>query len=469
MIRQFLSIPLIVFATGRILCGAEISSVPSAIGTDDVFASDKVWNIHLRFTSDQWKAMEPTEGARAERGRNQSFLVGPEGGRNGIAAAFGIKFDYVHADLEFGSRHFNDVGVRYKGNGTFLTSRDGLKRSLKIDMNRFINGQKLAEMKQVNLHNSVRDPSGMNEVIAYDLFRAARVPAPRTAYAKVFVTVPDLHEQKYFGLYNLVEDIGSHFIEKHFGTKDGALLKPVTPELFGDLGGEWSSYNQTYDPKGALSDKQKDRIIETCKFVSGSSADDFEARLGEYFDLENVARYFAMTVWLSDLDGILGPGQNYYLHLHPETRKFSFIAWDQDQSFGQFPRGRQEQREQLNIHTPWNGRNPFLEKLFAAASFKSKYLEMLGELNQSVLQPGGIHPQVDGLATLLRDPIKEESEVRLEGFEKAAAGKIFEVVMGPGYREPVPTTPIKPFVEKRWKSVDDQLAGRAEGETIRGR
>ncbi|GEM_PF-139095 len=48
-------------------------------------------------------------------------------------------------------------------------------------------------------------------------------------------------------------------------------------------------------------------------------ASDFAAKLGDYLDIENFARYMALTAWLTDLDGILGPGQNFYLYLHPKT------------------------------------------------------------------------------------------------------------------------------------------------------
>ena len=170
----------------------------------NVFQLTNIWNVHLTFTPDQWAKMEPEERSRTQPRSpgSGSFLQGPEGGRNGIIAAFGVTFDYVRADLEFGATRFKDVGVRYKGNGTFMSSRNTLKRSLKIDLNEFVKGQKLAGMPQINLHNAVRDPSSMNEAIAYRLFRNAGVPAPRTAYARVFVTVPGEHDRRYFGLYN---------------------------------------------------------------------------------------------------------------------------------------------------------------------------------------------------------------------------------------------------------------------------
>lgn len=463
------AVPLVVLCATVSLRGAEPSPDRSVPRAEEVLDATKVWDVHLTFTPEQWKAMEPVQGSRPERGRNRSFLQGPEGGRNGIAAAFGIEFAYVRADLEFGPHRFKEVGVRYKGNGTFLSSREGLKRSMKIDMNQFVKGQKLGGMTQINLHNSVRDPSNMNESIAYRLFRDGGVPAPRTAHAKVFVSVPDLHDRKYFGLYNLVEDVGKHFVEQHFGTTDGALLKPVTPDLFGDLGDDWDAYNQTYDPKSKLSDEQKKRIIETCKFVSSSSQERFAAAIGDYFELENLARFMALTAWMSDLDGILGPGQNFYLHLHPTTRKFTFIPWDQDQTFGQFPRGTQDQREKLSIRTPWNGENRFLGRIFAVEAFQTRYRALLGEFNGSILQPERIQRQVDALASVLRAPIGEESAERLAGFDKAVAGETVAVVMGPGFREPVQSKPIKQFTPARWKSVDDQLAGRAEGERISGR
>ena len=66
-------------------------------------------------------------------------LQGPEGKRNGLASAMGIEFVYVHADLEFEGQLLKDVAVRYKGNGTFMESRNSLKRSLKrslkLDLN----------------------------------------------------------------------------------------------------------------------------------------------------------------------------------------------------------------------------------------------------------------------------------------------------------------------------------------------
>jgi len=443
---------------------------PAATGLKpgDVFLTTNIWAVHLTFTAEQWQAMEPKQGARPARPFGTGgMLLGPEGGRNGILAAFGTQFDYVHAALEFGTNRFQDVAVRYKGNGTFMTSQNSLKRSLKIDLNHFVKGQKLAGMSQLNLHNSVRDPSFMNEAVAYRLFRDGGVPASRTAYARVFVTVPGKYDRKYFGLYDLVEDVSPAFLKERFGSAKGALFKPVTPSLFSDLGDDWKNYNQTYDPKDALSDADKQRVIAFAKIVSKADDAEFAAKLPDYLDLDKFARYMALTAWMCDIDGILGVGQNYYLWLHPKTQRFVFIAWDQDQTFGQFPRGStQEQREQLSIQRPWSGDNRFLERVFKTDAFKKAYLARLQEFNGSLLKPDRLSRQVDELAAVLRAPVQEESPEKLAELNRAAAGERVTTYVGPVSFGGQLVKPIKSFAAARAQSVSEQLAGKSEGQTI---
>jgi hypothetical protein len=178
-------------------------------------------------TADQLRAGLVATFNLPDANRPRRSLLGAEVQHNGLAAASGIEFEYVHADLDFAGRSFTNVAVRYKGNGTFMQSRNSLKRSLKIELNQYVKGQKLAGLTKLNLHNCVTDASWMNEVLSHRLLHGAGVPAPRTAYACVFITVPGKFEAQYFGLYSLVEDLDKHFAEERFGTKEGTIFKPV--------------------------------------------------------------------------------------------------------------------------------------------------------------------------------------------------------------------------------------------------
>jgi spore coat protein CotH len=395
------------------------------------------------------------------------MLQGPEGKRNGIASAMGIEFTYVHADLDFEGQPFKDVAVRFKGNGTFMESRGSLKRSLKIELNKYVKGQKLAGQVKLNLHNNVTDASWMNEPLSYRLYRDAGVPASRTTYARVYLTVPGKYDHQYVGLYSLIEEVDKNFIGERFGTRRGALFKPVTPFLFSDLGPDWAKYKHTYDPKTPLFDDQIQQVIDFCRLVSHADDAEFASRLGDFVDLEELARFMAVMVWLSDMDGILGPGQNLYVYLHPKSQLLEFIPWDQDHSFGQFPmRGTQEQRENLSILKPWDGENRFLERVFKVEAFKKLYLTRLAEFSETIFRPERFARQVDEVTSVIRPAVQEEDTAKLGRFDKVVAGEVLQgrgfgpFGGGPGI------TPIKPFAIVRTASVRDQVAGRSAGQTV---
>src|SRR6266540_3933431 len=68
--------------------------------------------------------------------------------------------------------------------------------------------------------------------------------------------------------------------------------------------------------------------ISLAKFVTSASDAEFASGLGDYLDIDEFARFMAVNVWLCNMDSILAMGQNFYVYLHPETKKFMFLPWD---------------------------------------------------------------------------------------------------------------------------------------------
>ena len=145
--------PLLARAAAALLVGfvvllpvAPVASSEQATRVTDItpaefFTTTKVWDAHLTLTADAWRAMQPRNGAGGGGGGfGFGRMLGPEGGRNGVAARQGIEFDYVHANLELGPWRFDDVAVRYKGNGSYLRARGSEKISLKVDLNKYVKG-----------------------------------------------------------------------------------------------------------------------------------------------------------------------------------------------------------------------------------------------------------------------------------------------------------------------------------------
>lgn len=397
-------------------------------------------------------------------------LQGREGQRNGLSAARGISFEYAKGTLNFEGAELKEVAVRYKGNGTFMDATASDKKSLKLNLNEFIKGQKVSGLSKLNFHNNVTDVAAMHEPISYELYRAAGVPAPRTAYVKVTLNADGAHTNRFLGLYSIVENPDNQWAEHNFKTKKGAIFKPVTRELFKYQGEDWAKYNQAYDPKTELTAKQKQRVFDFAKLVTEASDEDFARRLPEFLDIDEFSRFMATTVWLSSTDSILMMGQNFIVYLNPKTDRFLFVPWDLDRSFGNF---FTPSPEKMSIKQAWAEDNRFLERAMKVPAVNEAYRARLKEFSETIFKPEKIGARVDQLARILRPIVQEEDPGKVERFDKFVAGIVPEQPAneGPGgfpRRFGMQAKPIKVFVKERSESVLAQLAGKEEGQPLGG-
>lgn len=403
------------FAAPQDATPTNITSISSA----DFFTTTKVWQAHLSLTAEAWEAMQPRQGQGNGFGFRGNRFLGPPGGRNGVAARQGIEFDYVRATLRIADWTFRDIAVRYKGNGSYLrATRAGTdKISLKVDLNKYVKGQKLAGVTTLNFQNNITDVGWMNEVLAYRLYRDAGALAPRTAYAQVYLTVEGQPE-RYLGLYSISENVDDNFFEERFGTKKGAIFKPSTQDLFTDWGPDWAAYNQAYDPKTDLTDAQKQRVIELGRLVSHASDEEFASKIGDFVDLDDFARYFAVLAWLANHDSLLQNGQNFYTYLHPDTNRMHFIAWDQDFSFG-----NSRNNGSWSIYHPWSGNNAFLTRLYAVEAFKSKYLARMAEYSERLFLTERFAGQIAEIGPAIRPSVAIEGAEWLPDLDDVISGR----------------------------------------------
>jgi spore coat protein CotH len=215
------------------------------------------------------------------------------------------------------------------------------------------------------------------------------------------------------------ENVDENFFEERFGTRKGASLKPSTQDLFTDWGAEWNVYDQSYDPKTDLTDAQKARIMALGRLVSRATDEEFAAQIGDFVDLDDFARYFAVLVWLANNDSLLQNGQNFYTYLHPDTNRMHFIAWDQDFSFGNV----RNLATSWSIHQPWSGNNRFLTRLYNVEAFRSTYFARLIEFSERLVGPERFQQQITEIAPAIRPSVEIEGKEWLPEFDQIAAGQ----------------------------------------------
>jgi len=436
----------------------------------ELFQPTNVWDVQLRFTSNQWTKLGPNTVPPVlhfMQPDGSVILRNPKASRNGLAGVFGLDLPWSAGELRFGDATFGDVGARFKGNGTFVTAERGYKRPFKIDLNKHIKSQTLAGRATLNFHNLTADASCLRDTLAYEFFRDAGVPASRTAFARLRLTIEGRFEDRLLGLYVLVENPDAQWAEEQFGVEGTVLFKPVTYELFKDLGDDWQAYEGIYDPKTRIKPKESRRLIALAKLVTHATDSEFGARVGEFIDLDEFARFLACQVLMSNYDGPLNNGQNFLVYLDPRTERFGFIPWDLDHCWGEFPFiGSIGQRERASIWHPWVGQNRFLERMLSVKEVHERYRSELERVRTTLFLPDRLSRKVDELVPLVRPFIEEESRGRLARFEREVGS---ERVDPPENNRSTPSRSgyvLKHFFAARAESVSQQLDGRSEGVTL---
>lgn len=433
----------------------------------DLYKMTNIWEARLGFTREQWKALQPRGIEPLPNPLLPNGLIllrNPKAPRSGFAGVLGYAYDWTRADFELGGLSFQDAGVRIKGNAGALA---GEKHPFKVDLNRFAKDQNLAGLDELTFNNLLWDHSCLGDALAYEFFRDGGVPAPRTAFAWISASVEKKWENKPLGLYVMIEPVDAEFAKERFGSRRTPIFKPVTYELFKDLGPDWAAYAGIYDLKTKATDAQRQRIIDFSRLVTSANEVEFAAEVGNFLDLDEFARFLAGQVLISTYDGILSTGQNFYVYLDPGSNKLGFIPWDLDSAWGQFWIGKHSELERASLWHPWVGKNRFLERVVSLEEFRIIYRQRLEEMVSGLLVKERFQRRMDELAAVLRPAIAAESDFRLDKFEQFIGAKPVEEPKSKLWRVIGPVSPYLDFVKARAHSAREQLDGKTRGFIIK--
>jgi spore coat protein H len=490
---------------------AEDASVAKAKdNADSIFGLTRVCKIHLHVTADNWKAMQPAKGGFAGFGppRPGGALPGdrpasaeaPKSGTEPKAIAaptappeaprpafrpgsFGYDFEYVKADIEFDGQPIREVGLRFKGNGSYMISAGSRKRPYKIDFNRYVDGQKFHGLQQLNLHNNVMDPTHVRQAFSYRVFEAAGIPAPRTAFAVVSLTIDGECDHEAIGLYTLVEEIDKAFLRHHFQTGQGMLLKPEGTQGLEYKGEDWSGY-AWFEPKSKVKKEDSQRLIDLTRLIAKANDEQFRREIGTLLDTDQFARFLAANTLLANMDSLLTHVHNYYVYLPPKSNKFVFLPWDMDLSLGAFfMAGSAEQLQDLSISHPHVGQDKLIERLLAWNEFDQVYRNHLRKLTESCFgEQGSTTTSLPIIQNALKELIAEDVKRATAAATARGPGGAGPGGFGPGGFGPGGFGPgrgagpggqnmfggqpaLETFLVKRRESITAQLAGKSKGKT----
>ncbi len=459
----------VVFATLALAADATAASEPQPAGdpTAAFFGLTNLHTFHLTIAPEEWTKMETFEQPSANQPFGAPGPGGPGGGERPRALGFGggpqgqprppmmgIEFHEGKARLDFEGKAWGTVNVRFKGNSSFNAARNSLKRSLKLDFNDMEQGRSFFGMTKLNLNNGALDPSVMREALAYEVFRRAGVPASRTAFAKVFITVPGKYARAYAGLYTAVEQVDGKFLKQHFGQKNGLLVKPERINGLPYLGEQWSAYQRQFGEKSDAKPKETKRFIAFVRLLNQANDAEFAAQIGSFMDVEPYLRFLAVQAALANLDSPLLTGHNLYLYLNPATDKLFWIPWDLNEAFGGFlGGGTAADMVDLSIHRPFPRGNRLPERVLALAGATQTYDWILRGLLATNLTAQRLGEEMEAVATVIREAVREDQQLTLAQFERHLSAN-------PG---PAPTVPFQPRRQGAEAGAGPSPGGRGPG------
>ncbi len=417
------------------------------------YAPTKVHEIVLTLTQVEWDSMAPARG-----GGGPGMMVG--------------EFPEIQSTVKIDGKEYV-VGLRFKGNSSYMSSSRGFKRPFKIDLNQFVKDQSIDGLSKLNLNNNFSDRTQVRETLAYEFFRRMGIPTPRTALAKVTLKLEGT--EKVLGLYTLAEQLDTNFLKDHFGTREGMLLKPEGARGGITYAGDtWSRYERSYDPKGKPTPAEKERLIAFAKLVHQADDVTFKKEIGDFLDIDSFAKFLATTVVSSNGDSLLAMGHNFYIWRNPKTNKFHYLPWDLNMAFGGFPIG---DPVKLSVKKPYSGEMKLLDRFLALPEGRAAYEKACREGTKVLTELNALHDSVAAAAK----PIAALDPKEAMGFGPPGGPEGGRPGGGPGGfpgggRPGGPggqggfggTTDLKTFFSQRATSVLAQLDGKEEGVVPQG-
>ncbi len=431
----------------------------------DVFGTDKVWQFHLALSAEEFAAMTPAQAGFPAFGQPPPPRPKPKpGDRETHRSAFNIEFPLAVAAFSADGQTVPKVGLRYKGNSTYLMTARNLKRSLKVDLDKHDDAARFHGLKSLTLNCGVLDPSRGREALAYWVYRAAGVPAPRTAFAEVSLTVPGKYDKEHVGFYTLVESVDKNFLRLHYKNDRGLLMKPERIFTLAHLGDDWERYKDSYQPKREATKAESQRVIDFTKLVNTGTDAEFNKEIANYLDIDAFLKYMAATAVLANLDSFFTLGHNYCLYLHPDTNKFHFIPWDVDLALGNFAfMGTAEQQMDLNLSKPY-AQCQLADRLMANKAFAAQYQTILKEVVPACFDRAKVLAEVAVIEKTLK-PLLERETKAVSARKEPAPGAGFGP---PGGAFGATPPSLRTFVEKRADSIAAQMSGKSKGYTPAG-
>jgi len=231
---------------------------------------------------------------------------------------------WIEVPLEVDGLPRDNVGLRLYGEFGDFRDLDH-KASLLFDFERHDKGNELWGLKTLFLNNLSNEASLVKEYLAYALFRAAGIAAPRVGYATLSVN------GQAYGLYLMVEPSQSDAFLRHWfdGESHGALYAGRNgQDLFVDSVGDFWA--------GPFVDTHKLSLYGLVQSIDWIQSDgDIPAQLDAIFGLQRMVDFMATELVIGHQDGYAWSRNAYDLYRATQSSPWAFLPLSAERTFAE--------------------------------------------------------------------------------------------------------------------------------------
>ena len=325
---------------------------------------------------------------------------------------------YIKADLKVDGRTYRDVGVRFRGNSSWLGVIKKDKKPFKISLDEFVPGQRLLGHRTLNLNNNFLDPSHMREPIVYGVLREF-VSAPRNNFVTLRINGQN------WGLYSNVEQINKDFLKTWFDGTEGVRWrgewqkdeKDQTKTNLSWLGSNVESYKRFYRLQDEGRTDSWQRLVGMIGKLNNSGSA-IESELPKMLDVDQALRYLVGCNLVPIHDSYTHfVAHNYWMFDEDRHGRFRVIPWDVNNSLGSYPFIKTSQLiVQSPLYKATDSKRPLLSKILARHRWKQRYLAHFRSARK-YLTWSHIGPKVAAYRKLI-EPILQNDPKRLYSMQQ---------------------------------------------------
>ena len=338
----------------------------------------------------------------------------------------------------------DSVGVRQKGFFSNWGAFGSVKKPLKLDFKEFAD-HKFDGLKKLNMANGFKDPSMLRDVMAYRLFRDLGIKAPRTSYAKVFLN------DQYWGLYILVEQIDSEFLEDNFTNPDGNLYKCIDNTSMIYQGNNWVNYEDEFELKTNEDINDNSLFVNLIAKINQTPVSNYKDSIDLVLNASNYLAILACDVLMYNWDSYYDHGRNFYVYQNPEDNKFNWIPWDYNLSFS-------ESTTDIIIDYPDPiDIKPLVKKAQENSEYRMLYFQHVCNIILNKFNLTEYENFIDNTVALIRPDLQTDPN-KFYSVSEFDDNVVSDITVWGGIFDPIEFFPgIKSFISGRMNTVLSQL------------